>query len=181
MTIRPRRLPSSLTLVLGVALGWGLSNSRTPLVRASGGDRSGESIVTTGPVMARYDEGLKIMIEQDALYYLDYQGGRLLATIPSSRQSAGSSKLIDTFSERDLVADFKIDLENGPKPRFLMTTGALGAYSNGWAPLYVFESTTNQLAVYRVQQLSAGTNTRPRFDLIELRSIARPPLTPASR
>lgn len=181
MSIRPRRLPSSLILVLGVALGWGLSASRTPLVRAGGGDRSGESIVTTGPVMVRYDEGLKVPLPQDALYYLDYQGGRLLATVPSSRQSAGSSKLIDTFSERDLVADFKIDLENGPKPRFLMTTGSLGSYSDGWAPLFVFESTTNRLAIYRVQQLSVGTNSRPRFDLVELRSIARPPLPPASR
>jgi hypothetical protein len=63
--------------------------------------------------------------------------------------------------ERDLVADFKIDLENGPKPRFLMTTGSLGSYSDGWAPLYVFESTTNRLAIYRVQQLSVGTNSRP--------------------
>src|SRR3954463_5085116 len=181
MSIRPRRLPSSLILVLGVALGWGLSASRPPLVRAGGGDRSGESIVTTGPVMIRYDEGLKVPIPQDALYYLDYQGGRLLATVPTPKQSAGSSKLIDPFSERDLVADFKIDLENGPKPRFLMTTGSLGSYSDGWGTPFVFESAPNQLAISRVQQMSVGTNTRPRFDLVELRSIARPPLPPASR
>jgi hypothetical protein len=181
MSIRPRRLPSSLVLVLGVALGWGLSASRTPLVRAGGADRSGESIVTTGPVMVRYDEGLKVPLPQDALYYLDYQGGRLLATVPTYKQTTGSSKLVDTFAERDLVADFKIDLENGPKPRFLMTTGSLGPYSDGWAPLFVFESTTNRLAIYRVQQQTVGTNSRPRFDLMELRSIARPPMPAASR
>ena len=30
----------------------------------------------------------------------------------------------------------------GPRPHFLMTTGALGQYSEGWAPLFVFETTT---------------------------------------
>jgi len=152
-----------------------------PLVRAGGGDRSGESIVTAGPVLVRYNEGLKVQLPQDALYYLDYQGGRLLATVPSFRQSVGSSKLLDSFAERDLVADFKIDLENGPKPRFLMTTGSLGSYSEGWSPLYVFESTTSQVGVYRVQQQIVGTNSRPRFDLMEIRSIARASLPSASR
>ena len=44
-------------------------------------------------------------------------------------------------------------------PKFKMTTGALGAYSEGWAPLYVFETVTNQVAVYRVSQQSVGTVT----------------------
>ena len=54
-----------------------------------------------------------------------------------------------------------------------MTTGSLGTYSDGWAPLFVFETTTNQVAIYRVQQRVVGTNSRPRFDLVEVRSIAR--------
>ena len=57
-----------------------------------------------------------------------------------------------------------------------MTTGALGPYSAGWAPLYVFETTTNQVGIYRVQvQQTVGTapTTRPQFDLVELRSFAK--------
>jgi hypothetical protein len=154
-------------------LGWGLANSRLPPIRAGGGDRSGESIVTTGPILIRYDEGSKVQIPQEALYYLDYKGGRLMATVPSFHQTIGSTQYINSFAERDLVADFKLDLDNGPRPHFLMTTGLLGSYSAGWAPLYVFETTTNQLGVYRIQQRSVGTTSSPRFELIEMRSCAK--------
>ena len=109
---------------------------------------------------------------QDALYYLDYKTGRLLATVPSYRQSACAAKYLDAFAERDLVADFKIDLDHGPRPHFLMTTGAPAFYSDGSAPLFVFELTTSQVAVYRVQQQTVGTVTQPRFELIEIRSFS---------
>ena len=91
-------------------------------------------IVTTGPVGIRYDDKLRTALPQDAIYYLDYVGGRLLATVPSFQQKGGSTRLLDTFAERDLVADFKLDPVVGPKPHFLMTTGSLGQYSLGWAP-----------------------------------------------
>ena len=58
--------------------------------------------------------------------------------------------MIEPFSERDLVADFKLDLDAGPRPRFLMTTGSIGPNNAGWAPLYVFETTTSQIGVYRM-------------------------------
>jgi len=159
----------AMALTVGMAVGVILSGSRSPSLIASSTDRSGESIVTTGAVMIGYDEGLKVQIPHEAVYLLDYKGGRLIATIPSFRKGAGPAKLIDTFVERDLVADFKLDLENGPKPRFLMTTGGLGAYSAGWAPLYVFETVTGQLAIYRVQPYSVGTISKPKFELVELR------------
>ena len=140
---RPRsRIPTALALLMGVALGWALSSLRPAPLRAGAGDRSGESIVATGPVIVRYDEGAKAPIPLEAVYFLDYKGGRLLATVPTYQQSAASTQIIDTFAERDLVADFKLDLDIGPRPRFLMTTGSLGPYSAGWAPLYVFETTT---------------------------------------
>ena len=113
--------------------------------------------MATGPVMIRYDEGNKVQIPLEALYFLDYKGGRLIGTIPSIHQTVGARATSDAFAERDLVADFKLDLDNGPRPHFLMTTGSLGSYSAGWAPLYVFETTTNQLAVYRIQQQTVGT------------------------
>ena len=73
------------------------------------------------------------------------------------------------------MADFKLDPEAGPRPHFLMTTCELGAYSLGWAPLIVFETTTNQVATYRLQQQSVGTSTKPVFELVEVRSIAASP------
>jgi hypothetical protein len=167
------RLPGFFILCLGLSLGWGLTHIRPAPLRAAGGDRSGESIVTTGPVTVKYDEGSKVQIPLEALYLLDYKGGRLMGTVPSIHQTVGATRTLGTFAERDLVADFKLDLDNGPKPHFLMTTGSLGNYSAGWAPLYVYETATNQLAVYRIIQQSVGTSSRARFELLELRSLAQ--------
>lgn len=169
---RPRN-PNMALLVLGLLLGWGLANIRPAQIRAGGGDRSGESIVATGPILIRYDEGNKVQIPLEALYLLDYKGGRLLGTVPSLHGTVGTSRYIGAFAERDLVADFKLDLDNGPRPHFLMTTGSLGSYSAGWAPLYVFETTTNQLAIYRIHQQTVGTTASARLELIELRSLAK--------
>jgi hypothetical protein len=176
MSIARPRIPSALTLLVGLALGWGLAHGPAPTLQAhgSGSDRSGESILTAGPVMIRYNEGMKIQVPQDALYFLDYKAGRLLATIPTMQQSVGSTKMLDSFAERDLVADFKLDVENGSRPHFLMTTGALGVYSGGWAPLYVFESTTNQVAVYKIEQVTLGRSSQAKLELVELRSLKPP-------
>lgn len=172
MTLFRFRLPGALVLGLGVLLGWGLASIRPHALHAQGGDRAGESILTSGPVLLRYNDGLKVQIPQDALYYLDYKGGRLMATIPSYRPTGGAPKYLGAFVERDLVADFKLDIDGGQRPHFLMTTGSLGQYSDGWAPLFVFETTTNQVALYRVQQQTIGTVSKPQFELVELRSIA---------
>jgi hypothetical protein len=95
--------------------------------------------------------------------------------VPTFRQIGATPQLIDKFVERDLATDFKLDLDTGPRPRFLMTTGSLGTYSAGWAPLYVFETTTNQLAIYRMQiSQTIGTPSRSQFDLVQLRSYAKP-------
>jgi hypothetical protein len=162
-----------IILVLGVFLGWGLASLRPLPIHAAGGDRSGESIVTTGPILIRYDEGNKVQIPLEALYLLDYKGGRLLGTVPSLQGTATRSRYLGAFAERDLVADFKLDLDHGPRPHFLMTTGALGGYSAGWAPLYVFETTTNQVAMYRIMHQTVGTTPRAQLELIELRSLAK--------
>ncbi|MBV8318509.1 MAG: hypothetical protein JOZ53_26515 [Planctomycetaceae bacterium] len=179
MSFPRRRFPVAITLAFGLALGWGLASLPRPVVRAGGGDRWGESILTSGPILVRYNEGTKVQVPQDALYYLDYKGGRLLATVPSFRQSFGAAQMIDRFAERDLVADFKLDLDNGLRPHFLMTTGALGSYSEGCSPLFVFESTTNQVAVYKLTQQQVGMSARPKFELVEIHPIGGPPAPPA--
>jgi hypothetical protein len=175
METRTKRIPTAAVLFVGVCLGWLVSSLQPKSIHASAGDRSGEAIVATGPVLIRYDEGTKSPIPLDALYFLDYKGGRLLATIPSHRQFGRTSQFIESFEERDLVADFKLDLGTGPRPHFLMTTGSLGSYSAGWAPLYVFETSTSQLGIYRIQlQQGVPGAARPQLELIELRSYARP-------
>jgi hypothetical protein len=181
MTRERPRVSTAVALAAGVLLGWLLAGVPGARLRAQGGDRSGGSAVATGPIMVRYDDRLKVPIVQDALYYLDYKGGRLVATVPTYQASTGDTRLIDTFAERDLVADFKLDLETGPRPHFMMTTGSIGGYSDGWAPLFVVETETNQVATYRVQQQSVGTNNRPGFELVDLRPIPPAAVPPASR
>jgi len=174
MSLIHPRASTTVALATGVVLGWLLASVPRPgpMLNAGGADRWGDSIVTSGPVMIRYDERLKAPLAQDAIYYLDYRAGRLLASVPSYQQSGGSARMLDTFAERDLVADFRLNAEEGPRPHFLMTTGALGMYSEGWAPLFVFETTTNQVATYKVQQQAVGPSSKPDFELLEVRPIA---------
>jgi hypothetical protein len=174
MMVSRSRIPTVVALIIGVLLGWGLATFRPVPLQASATDRSGESIVATGPVLVRYDETAKGPVALDAVYYLDYKGGRLLATVPSFRQTTTATRLLEPFSERDLVADFKLELDGGSRPRFLMSTGSIGPDSAGWAPLYVFETTTSQVAVYRMlMQTTIGIAAQPRFELLEVRSFAK--------
>ena len=167
------RIPGIMLVVLGIFLGWALAMFRPAPLRASGGDHSGESIVATGPIMIRYDEGSKVQVPLEALYILDYEAGRLFGTVPALRQSVRSSSYLGGIAERDLVADFKIDLENGRKPHFLMTTGSLGTYGGGWSPLYVYENSTNQIALYRIHEQTVGMKVNTRLELLEIKSLAR--------
>jgi hypothetical protein len=143
-------------------------------LRAHGGDRWEESILASGPTFIRYNENTKIQVAQDAIYYLDYRSGKLHATIPSMRQSVGKTTVLGAFGERDLAVDFKLDLDTGARPHFLMTTGSVpngssSTYGDGGAPLFVFETTTRQVAVYKIQQEVVGAATTIRLDLLELR------------
>jgi hypothetical protein len=170
----------ALTLAAGVVLGWGFTVSRPPALRASGGDRWDESILTSGPTFVRYNEGSKVQVAQDAIYFLDYRAGKLVATIPTIRQSVGPAKVIEGFAERDLVADFHLDVDTGPRPHFLMTTGSMssgagGAYGDGWAPLFVLETTTRQVAAYKIQQQTIGAASQPRLELMEVRPFGKAP------
>jgi hypothetical protein len=173
MSLARPRISTAAVLTAGVMVGWLLATLTRPTgtLRAAGTDRWDDRIVAAGPVTVRYDDRLKTALTQDALYYLDYKGGRLLGTVPMYQQTGTTTRMIDTFAERDLVADFKLDVEGGPRPHFVMTTCQLGTYSLGWAPLFVFETETNQVATYRIQQQATATSTKPIFELVELRAL----------
>jgi hypothetical protein len=177
MSVCYSRISRASLLLVGLIAGWSLSLVRPAPVRAGGGggDRVGGTIMATGPVLVRYDEATKAPIPLDALYILDYKGGRLLASLPTFRQSTASTTIIESFVERDLAADFKVDLIRGPSPHFLMTTGSLGPYTAGWAPLYVIETTSNQIGVYRLHiQETTGRSARPKFELVQIRPYINP-------
>lgn len=178
-TPRDRRssVPHALTLAAGLFLGWGLAGSRPMALQAHGGDRQDDSVLTTGPAFIKYNEGSKIQVAQDAIYYLDYKAGKLFGTIPAMRQTVGESRILAGFSERDLATDFKLDTETGARPRFLMTTGSMSSgsgntYGDGWAPLFVFEATTRQVAVYKIQLQTVGLTSQVKLDLLERRPFA---------
>ena len=163
-----------LAMGVGVVLGWTSSVFHARPMQASAGDRAGECVVATGPVLQQFDDNTKAATALEAVYFLDYKGGRLLATVPTYRLAAGKTELIDGFAERDLAADFRLEQEGGQRPRFLMTTGALGRYSAGWAPLYVFETTSGQVGIYRVQiGQGYGANAPAQFELVEMRRYTK--------
>jgi hypothetical protein len=168
MQTRSIRIPTFVAIVMGVVAGWALTTVSTTPIRASAGDRSGQVIVATGPVLVTYDEAMKVPIPLDALYLLDYSSGRLLASIPAFSQVGSKSRMIDKFMERDLVVDFELERLQVKDPRFVMTTGSLGAYNGGWAPVYVFETISKQLVVYRMQVAqSMGTVKSAQFELMQ--------------
>ncbi len=172
-----RRFPHALTLVAGLAIGWALAGQRPLTVKAGGGDRYADYAVTTGTVAIQYNDQSKIQSAQEAVFYLDYKDARLLATIPTLRQSLNKAQVIDEFIPRDLAADFKIDLATAASPHFVMTCGSLGYYGDGWSPLFVFETTTKQVAVYKIQSQSVGIKATAKFELLQVKSFAAlPPL-----
>jgi hypothetical protein len=63
-----------------------------------------------------------------------------------------------------------------------MTPGSLGAYGDGCAPLYVFETTTKKVAVYKLLIQQIGLKSSSKLDLLEIKSYAvLPPLPAAAR
>jgi hypothetical protein len=166
-------VPHGITLLVGLIVGWTLATIRPASLHADRGGAGGEDLIASGPIAIDYNEAIKSAVARDAIYYLDYKGGRLLATIPSPLQAGNQRSLLDSFAERDLVADFKLD-PGSPTPHFLMQTGTMGALNGAWAPLLVFETTTKQVAAYRLTELTIGNKSKAQFDLLEVRSLPQP-------
>lgn len=173
-------LSSLVLLATGLVAGYMLGGRPSSPAFAGGNDRYGESITASGSIMVQQDN-LKIPSPLDAIYHLDYRAARLLGAVPSVRQSASSTDLIDSWAERDLIADFKLNLATGSSPHFQMTTGSLGIQASGLSVLYVFETVSKQVGVYRLTPHSTGANTQPRFDLLQLKSYALPVAAASNR
>jgi hypothetical protein len=163
MSKRRPAVSSCLVLGAGLVIGWFAAGGHPTALLAGGSDRRGESVLMTAPFATEATS--KVQITNDAVYYLNYSTGRLLASLPSTRQTAGASKILTEFAERDLTADFH--LKPGTDPHFLMAAGMMGSLSEGWAPLYVLETTTGQMAIYRVMPQFTVNSNKPNFVLLE--------------
>ena len=165
-------VPCVLGMLGGLVLGWLAASHSTPSVRAGQADRSGESILATGPISVEMDQVTRQLRTSDAVYYLDYAGGQLMATIPSLQQTVAGTQILGDFAVRDLVADFQPP--RGATPRFVMTVGQLGlGTGTGWAPLFVLETQTKKVATYRLTPgpLRPGGDQPPTFELLELKQL----------
>jgi hypothetical protein len=137
--MQSRSLSTVITLTAGVILGWLLATSmgsgrvHADLDNGPAGPQwdDREDAVAAGPVDIQHDRGNDIDVAQDAIYYLDYRGGRILAAVPTFQQSGTGAQVINSFAERDLIADFKL---KSPKrtPHFLMVTGTMGNVKGAW-------------------------------------------------
>ena len=98
----PRRpsMSAGLALVLGLILGWATAPLGRARLEADRVDPTVQDQIASGPVSIEHNPGLKIQVDRDAIYYLDYKGGRLLATVPTTRQTAEGTQVVDGFAER---------------------------------------------------------------------------------
>ncbi|MBX6314571.1 MAG: hypothetical protein IRY99_16910 [Isosphaeraceae bacterium] len=170
---------SGLVLALGLALGWVLAGGRAPRLRAEASLPDGRSILATGPVMLQHNRKIGGPVAQDAVYYLNPYTGYLYVTIPSTRTSPAGTQVLGDFAEYDLAKDFQI--APGAPCHFALATAAMGSQEDGWAPLLVFETTTGQVAVYRVTPTIIGSSTKPLVQRVEYRRDPRFVDRPAPR
>ncbi len=167
---RRPRLCLALAALGGLAVGLVVAPAGEPRLLAGNADRWQDRVLATGPIAVEVNKQ-NMKFNQDAIYYLNYQNGLLMAAVPSYSQSGANVRVLSDFAERDLVKDF--DIRPGTSPHFLMTTADLGIRSEGWAPLFVFETETGQVATYRVVPRMANGSDRPQFLLIERRTDPR--------
>ncbi|HWE38859.1 MAG TPA: hypothetical protein VG406_20080 [Isosphaeraceae bacterium] len=159
-------LPTLVTLVIGLAIGWAVATVSTPTLKAGGVDRVDDWAVASGRILNQFTGPNRPALVQDAIYLLNYNGGYLMAAIPAARYSGTGMQVLSDFAERDLMADFQ--LAPNADAHFLMATGQT---MEGWEPLIVFETKTRQVATYRVSTVSPTQPGKPRFDLLERRPI----------
>jgi hypothetical protein len=166
------RLASIAVATAALGFGWLLAGGRGP-AEAGGGSRSGQSASVAGPVKVETGGAMqfgmgKIQAPLDAVYWIDYRGARLYASIPSSRKTAKEVQLLRDFAERDLVEDFS--LKPRDQPSFLMQAASLGGMGGGSSLLIVIEATSKQIGAYQAMPRANTLDGRPQFERLQLTS-----------
>ncbi len=175
MSVRYSRISTAVVLAVGLIAGWSLSLFRPSPLRAAAGDRFGETIMTTGPVLVRFDEATKSPIPLDAAYILDYKGGRLrgvaahLPPVGCDRRRSSSRSSSATWpptSRSTSIAEARC-------PALPHDHGFARPVHSRLGSALCHRDHENQMAVYRLHiQETSGKSGRPKFEMVQLRSYA---------
>jgi hypothetical protein len=165
-----QKLPLALATAVGITIGWSAGQGRAKPVVARDAVQTDGSSLLSGQIDMRMHPSLKVNLQQDAIYYLDYRKGRLSAAVPSYYQVGERVRLLGEFSSRDLIADFQ--LPPGVTPHFSATVADLGGSSNG-SGLFVVETTTGRIGSYLCEASGGGVNGElaPKFRLVEMQNL----------
>ena len=82
MSVSRSPIGTVLVLITGLFAGWCLASFRPAPLHASAGDRSGEAIVATGPVIVRWDESAKSAVPDRRSLLSRLQGGTVAGDGP---------------------------------------------------------------------------------------------------
>ena len=117
-----------------------------------------------------------MQVTLDAVYWLESnaQESTLFTVIPEIRKTAEGSRSVGEVASRDLAADFKLKPE--VTPRFLVNTPHLEQPAMGMAALFVMETKTKQLGIYRVTPRATVQGAKPSLELLEVRPYEEPQL-----
>ena len=110
----------------------------------------------------------------DAVYRLESSALRalLFTAIPEIRKTAAKTQMVGEVASRNLAADLK--LKPGVVPHFLLNTASLGATGMGMSALFVMETTTKQLAIYRVYPRATAQGAKPTIELLDVKPYEEP-------
>ena len=128
------RVPASRAcwlLVLGLLLGWRMATIRPAPLAGRRGDRRANRSWPPARSWSATTRGTRSRSRSRPSITWITRAGGCWRRFPRSIRPSGRRTISSAFAERDLVADFKLDLDNGPRPHFLMTTGSLGTYGDG--------------------------------------------------
>ena len=111
----------------------------------------------------------KTQVALDAVYWLESsaRGANLFTALPEVRKTTAGTQMIGEVASRDLAADFK--LPTGTTPHFLVNTASLGAGGMGMSALFVIETTTKQLGIYRAYPSATVDGARPTIERLQVK------------
>jgi len=136
-----------------------------------------EAISASGPIFVQMTPD-KTQVPLDAVYWLESnaESAFVFTAIPEVRKTVSSTQMVGEVASRNLGADFK--LKSGVTPHFLISTPSLGAPAMGMAALFVMETTTKQLGIYRAYPSASTQGSKPIIELLEIKPYDQEQLPP---